>query len=146
MSQISPKVLSFRWSGFTDIEEGGYTAHHSGILSYQVAVGENMTLIFTLNLHRLRVCSFFKINSNVIFDLVNRCLFVSVSAFFHAVCSLNIVYVKVGNITDNSINVSERQKRKTLKAYAICFGLHMDVPSHFLFKVKNISKLPQLLF
>ncbi|KAK7500517.1 hypothetical protein BaRGS_00008092 [Batillaria attramentaria] len=37
--QTSLTIVSARWSGFSDIEEVRSTAHHSGILSYKVAVG-----------------------------------------------------------------------------------------------------------
>ncbi|KAL8561571.1 hypothetical protein ACOMHN_024807 [Nucella lapillus] len=37
--QMSPSVISLRWNGFRDIEDMGLTTHHSGILSYQIAVG-----------------------------------------------------------------------------------------------------------
>ena len=43
--QTSGSVVSVRWTGFSDIEEVGPTAHHSGIRSYSVAVGENVALI-----------------------------------------------------------------------------------------------------
>ncbi|XP_076468275.1 uncharacterized protein LOC143299060 [Babylonia areolata] len=64
--QTSGRALPVRWSGFSDIEELGQSAHHSGLLSYQLAVGSvrggqevykfhDVGLVNSVTLHSLRM-------------------------------------------------------------------------------------------
>ena len=38
--KVSTSVITAHWNGFTDAESVGFAGHHSGILSYEIAVGK----------------------------------------------------------------------------------------------------------